>query len=228
MTPEEIAHQKDVEYYASSVNAWFNTSLEHDKSILTLAAGGLGLFITLLTTVGLSSSEALILLRWCNNKFSCGTCFGIGCFSTEQNVYRQYWRGKLLETTLYSLRPTQFAYGLLKLVYFLPQFIGIATAIHSYTLKEKTMATEPPKSTGSVPLHESFNGASNLSISNDSFNGVASLQKVLMVRPISDLSLLQALPFLPPVPLHLPHQALRKTRVAIQVISEPSIKGNRR
>jgi hypothetical protein len=48
MTPEDAENlklteesQKRVEYYATSVNAWFNTSLEHDKSILTLAAGAL-------------------------------------------------------------------------------------------------------------------------------------------------------------------------------------------
>ena len=56
MTPEEIEFQKkQIEYYASCVNAWFNTKLERDRSLLTLSAGGIGLLITLLTTVGLSS-----------------------------------------------------------------------------------------------------------------------------------------------------------------------------
>lgn len=60
MTPQEIEDLKTVEYYSAAVTAWFNTALEHDKSILTLAAGGIGLLITLLTTVGLSTAEALV------------------------------------------------------------------------------------------------------------------------------------------------------------------------
>lgn len=59
MSPEEIDDQKRVEYYAASVNAWFNTSLEHDKSLFTLSAGGIGLLITLLTTVELSPLRRL-------------------------------------------------------------------------------------------------------------------------------------------------------------------------
>lgn len=68
MTPSEIEKlqltedsQKRIEYHAASYNAWFNTSLEHDKSLLALSAGGIGLLLTLLTTIGLSSAEALVL-----------------------------------------------------------------------------------------------------------------------------------------------------------------------
>lgn len=43
---------KDVEFYAAQAQAWFNTALEHDKSILTLSTAGVGLLVTLLTTIG--------------------------------------------------------------------------------------------------------------------------------------------------------------------------------
>lgn len=56
MTSDEIEQQKSVEFYAAGINAWYNTSLEHDKSIFSLSAGGIGLLITLLTTVGLYAS----------------------------------------------------------------------------------------------------------------------------------------------------------------------------
>jgi hypothetical protein len=58
---EEVARQKEVEFYAASVNAWYTTSLEYDKSMFTLSAGGIGLLITLLTAVGVSSSAFLHL-----------------------------------------------------------------------------------------------------------------------------------------------------------------------
>ncbi|WP_423708595.1 hypothetical protein [Undibacterium sp. WLX3042] len=52
---------KDVEYYAASTNAWYNTSLEHDKGLLSLSSGGIGLLITLLTTIGITTFLILIL-----------------------------------------------------------------------------------------------------------------------------------------------------------------------
>src|SRR5882672_4247530 len=61
MTEPEIHQQKEIEFYAAAVNAWLGTSLEHDRSLITLSAGGIGLLITLLSTVGLHSAESLIL-----------------------------------------------------------------------------------------------------------------------------------------------------------------------
>lgn len=90
MTAEEIAHQKEVEYYASSVNAWFNTSLEHDKSILTLAAGGIGLLITLLTTIGLSSAEALVLYVGAITSFLVALISVLVVFATTARTSNKY------------------------------------------------------------------------------------------------------------------------------------------
>jgi hypothetical protein len=52
---------KQVEWYAANLEAWFATRLERDKSLLTLSAGGIGLLITLVSTVGIQSLESLIL-----------------------------------------------------------------------------------------------------------------------------------------------------------------------
>ena len=57
----DLKDKKEVEFYAANVEAWFNTRIEHDKSLLTLSAGGIGLLITLLTTVGASSIQILLL-----------------------------------------------------------------------------------------------------------------------------------------------------------------------
>jgi hypothetical protein len=42
-----MSDDKEVEYYAAQANAWFNTKLEYDKSILVLSAGAIGLLIKL-------------------------------------------------------------------------------------------------------------------------------------------------------------------------------------
>jgi hypothetical protein len=63
MTPEENKEEerlKKVEYYAATVNAWYNSTLEHDKSLLTLSAGGIGILITILTAVGISYRYEII------------------------------------------------------------------------------------------------------------------------------------------------------------------------
>jgi hypothetical protein len=52
---------KEVHYYAAQANAWINTRMERDKSLLTLSAGGIGLLVTLLTTRGVESIYALAL-----------------------------------------------------------------------------------------------------------------------------------------------------------------------
>jgi hypothetical protein len=59
MEPQKPAEQdpKDLAFYAASVEAWYSTGFERDKSLLTLAGGGIGLLITLLSTVGTHSND---------------------------------------------------------------------------------------------------------------------------------------------------------------------------
>lgn len=178
MTPEEIAHQKEVEYYASSVNAWFNTSLEHDKSILTLAAGGIGLLITLLTTIGLSSAEALVLYIGAITSFLVALISVLVVFRHNRTYIEQVLTGKVVGNDPVLAKADSIALWAFGVGVVFTAVIGIATAIHSYTSKEKTMSNEPTKSTQSVPLRESFNGAPNLqpAIEQRSFNGASNLQ----------------------------------------------------
>ncbi len=204
MTPEEIAHQKDVEYYASSVNAWFNTSLEHDKSILTLAAGGIGLLITLLTTVGLSSAEALVLYVGAITSFLVALVSVLVVFRCNRTYIEQALAGKVGANDPMLARADSIALWAFGVGVVFTAVIGIATAIHSYTSKEKSMANEPTKPTQTVPLRDSFNGATNLQPSMESFNGAVNLQKSfngatnLQPQPIASTAALTASAITPP------------------------------
>lgn len=179
MTPEEIAHQKDVEYYAASVNAWFNTSLEHDKSILTLAAGGIGLLITLLTTIGLSSAEALVLYICAIVSFLVSLVSVLVVFRHNRTYIEHVLAGKSSGNDPVLAKADLIALSAFGLGVVFTAIIGISTAIHSYTSKERVMSNEPTKTNQSVPLRESFNRASNLQpgVAQDSFNGAVNLQK---------------------------------------------------
>lgn len=179
MTSEEIESQKRVEYYAASINAWFNTSLEHDKNLLTLSAGGIGLLLTLLTTVGLSSAEALVLYICAITSFVVALVAILVVFRRNRTHIEDILSGKStsndpLLTKLDATALWAFGIGVL-----FTAIIGIAAAVHSYSTKEKTMTNETTKKTETVPLRESFNGANNLQPSTDfkkSFNGAGNLQ----------------------------------------------------
>lgn len=179
MTQEEIENQKRVEYYAASVNAWFNTSLEHDKSLFTLSAGGIGLLLSLLTTVGLSSAEEMVLYIGAIVSFVVALAAILMVFRRNRTHIEDILAGKStsndsLLTKLDATALWAFGIGVL-----FTAIIGIVAAVHSYSTKEKIMTNETAKKTEAVPLRESFNGASSLQPSIDftkSFNGAGNLQ----------------------------------------------------
>ena len=51
---------KRIEYYSASVNTWFATSMELDKSILTLSAGGIGILFAFQKDYGIKDPFAFI------------------------------------------------------------------------------------------------------------------------------------------------------------------------
>ena len=60
---------KDVAFYTATVQAWVTTRMEKDRTTLNLSAAGIGLLVTLLTTVGPSSHSELLLYGLA------GTCY---------------------------------------------------------------------------------------------------------------------------------------------------------
>jgi len=57
----DAPNEKDTAFYSACVNAWISTKMEKDKSLLTLATGGVGLLVTLLTTIGTQSVTEVFL-----------------------------------------------------------------------------------------------------------------------------------------------------------------------
>lgn len=56
---DAVNDAKQVEFYSQGVAAWFNSALEHDKSLLTLSVAGIGVLLALMQTV-LDSVTALL------------------------------------------------------------------------------------------------------------------------------------------------------------------------
>jgi uncharacterized membrane protein YphA (DoxX/SURF4 family) len=174
MPTEDINQQKNVEFFAASVNAWYNTSLEHDKGLFTLSAGGIGLLVTLLTTIGVSS--ALLLGLYIT---------AIACFlASLLAVLIIFSRNKAhIEETI--LPGAQFHDNFLRTLDLVALYafgigavfsatIGISVAVSSFNSKEKIVANDSKGSTSTRALaQDSFHGVANLQ---KSFNGVGKLQ----------------------------------------------------
>jgi hypothetical protein len=54
---------KNVAHYSVMLDAWIQTRMALDKSLITLSAGGVGVLVTLLTTVGVARPWQIYLYR---------------------------------------------------------------------------------------------------------------------------------------------------------------------
>ncbi len=171
MANDDLEKQKEVQFYAAGVTAWFNTRLEHDKNLLVLSAGGIGLLITLLTTVGVSSAEGLVLHLLAI--FSFLVCLGAVLIIFKQNSghIEDVLKSDAapfddpLLAKLDNIAIVAFAAGII-----FSSVIGVSAAINSYSIKEKSMANENKQQTGRTTADslkpegetKSFNRMSNL------------------------------------------------------------------
>lgn len=176
---EELTDKKDVEYYTQSVNAWYNTSLEHDKSLLALSAGGVGLLITLLTAIGVSSAEGLVLNICAILCFVTSLIAVLRVFKLNRSYIEAILSGTAAKRDPILGRLDQVAIFAFGLGAIFTAIIGISAAFQSYSNKEKVMANDEVKKTGTSTLRESFNGAKNIQpadLGKKSFDGAVALQ----------------------------------------------------
>jgi len=161
MSHDPTQQQKEVEFYAAAVAAWLNTSLEHDKSVFALSAGGIGLLITLLTTVGLSNVVLLVLYVTAILAFLSSLIAVLAIFRRNRTHIEQVFLGNRapdpLLTVLDQVAVASFGIGAI-----LTAVIGISTAVSSYSTKEKTLASENKQVPTGEQLNKSFNGLGGL------------------------------------------------------------------
>lgn len=165
--------QKEIEYYAANVNAWFNTKLERDKSLLVLSAGAIGLLVTLLTTVGVNSIELLFVFAASMVSFVICIVIVLAIFSRNAKYLEELVAGKVRDDQILSfldnLSIIVFIIGVLLAV-----IIGLATATNGVIAKGANMSDK----SGSNVTFDSINGARNLApqgIEKRSFNGAQNL-----------------------------------------------------
>jgi len=171
---------KEIEFYSASLNAWFNTRFEHDKSLLTLSAGGVGLLITLVSTIGVKSLESLIL-------YILALAFFIICLGSLLWIFRR--NAKHLEDVVNNTAINdpllnildRTAVGSFMLGVLFSSIIGISTAIHSYKEKEYSMTDKKPLS-NKVFVNDSVSG---VNIMRPSGTEKLSVEGITNMRPSS-------------------------------------------
>ena len=169
--------EKNLQFYSAAVNAWFGTQLEHDRSLLTLSAGGIGLLITLLSTIGVKSAEAVVIYVAALLSFL--ICLGAVLWIFKRNAKHLE---DIAKTNVASDRLLgaldSIAIGSFFVAVVLSTIIGVSAAIHSLQPHEASMSEDQKKPGGS--LNESFNSAANMRPGqgdlSKSFNGAANMR----------------------------------------------------
>lgn len=154
-------NSKDIEFYSANVNAWLNTRFEHDRSLLTLSAGGVGLLITLISTVGVSSIENLILYALALLFFVICLCAVLWVFRRNAKHLEDVVNNKSENDPLLNILDRTAICAFLLGVLF-SSIIGISTAVNSYIKKEHEMADKKTASHTAI-AYDSVDGISNMS-----------------------------------------------------------------
>jgi energy-converting hydrogenase Eha subunit E len=136
---DDLKKEKELAFYTSMVEAWIQTRFEHDKSLLTLSAGAIGLLLTLISTVGVSSIENLILhvlalLSFIICLASLLAIFKRNAVHLENVVHNR----EAFDPLLNILDKTAISTFMAGVIF--SSIIGISTAVTKYIEKEKTMS----------------------------------------------------------------------------------------
>jgi len=86
---EELFNNKRVEFYSQATNAWFNTKMEKDKTLLALSTAGIGVLITFFNNISMENNLSFCLYILSLLFFITAIASGILIFS-ENAYYCEY------------------------------------------------------------------------------------------------------------------------------------------
>jgi hypothetical protein len=181
---------KNIAHYSVLLQAWIQTRMERDKTIVTLSAAGLGLLVTILTTVGVIHAWLLLLFVGAIVGFVTSISASLVIYQLNSQHIEHALRGSSeRDPRLERYDKTSFRAFLLGAGF--SAALGVASAIGQLieTKGDSSMASkETGKSQISKPttLRESVNGAGQLSpseLEQRSLNGVTNLNPQAVHQP---------------------------------------------
>ncbi|AME23713.1 hypothetical protein [Burkholderia sp. PAMC 26561] len=177
--PQPQPDAREVEFYAAALNAFYTTSLEHDKSVFTLSAGGVGLLVALLTSsVGITSFAELVAYLTGILCFVLSLALLLVIFRLNKNHIVAVVSGddKLESNFLKYLDiAAMTAFGLGAMC---AGVVGVLGAVHIYEIKENKMAESKKPTTTWAVVGDSVDGIRQLrpDVMQKSFNGIEKLR----------------------------------------------------
>jgi hypothetical protein len=177
---DDQREKRELAHYTATVTAWFNTRMEHDKSLLTLSTAAIGVLIALASKITLRSLASLILYIATLASF-------ILCLAIVLWIYRQ--NSKHLENLVQSdaahdrllgfLDPAAiwtFGAGIM-----FASMLGLTIAVDSFKSQEPEMSVND-KGKARIVVGDSFNKAFNtrpvgsVDVFQKSLNGAAKMR----------------------------------------------------
>jgi Na+-transporting methylmalonyl-CoA/oxaloacetate decarboxylase gamma subunit len=160
---KEDYEAKEKAFYSAMISAWLNTRLERDKQLLGLSVTAIGLLVTLLRTVGVSSFSQVILYGFALFAFLI-TLVSVIYILGENSTHIE----KMLESSetesralIYLDKAAGFSFvtGMILIV-----IIGMHSAVINLSEKGTSMSQEKPSDTHrqSVTNNDSWNGVAKL------------------------------------------------------------------
>lgn len=172
--------QKQVAWYAACLEGWISTRLEHDKSLLTLSAGGIGLLITLKATIGVQSFCSFVAFVLAITAFVVCIIVVLLIFERNSKHLEEAVKGGKHHDKLLAFLDRSAIFAFLAGIV-LSCGVGFAGAVHSLDAKiGSNMADSKNTSVKVGPrmAQDSVNGIYGMSpgkVFKKSFNGIANM-----------------------------------------------------
>lgn len=168
---------RDRIFYTAMVNAWLNTKLELDKQLLGLSVTAIGLLVTLLRTLGVSSSQQLYLFAGTLFSFlvtiiSVFLILGMNAKHIEKTLSNNNHQDEKSLTFLDKIALVSFCSGMVLVV-----IIGISSSVIQSNSQGENMSKNPE--------NKIVNQAGQTTINNDSWNGVSKLRPQAKTEPVN-------------------------------------------
>jgi len=177
---KELEQHKQIEYYASILQAWQSTRMELDKNILTLSSGAIGLLVTFINTFGVKTQCEIILYIISIGAFLIAIISSLMIFSNNAKYLE-----KIIQDPTYANDPTlgfldktlviTFVIGIMGTI--LLSIVSITNQKEGRKMSEKIVIQQSTgQSLGTKSKSGSLDGMANLHPANESFNNFANLQ----------------------------------------------------
>lgn len=155
--------------------------MEVDKSLLTLSAGGIGLLVTLLSTVGVDSLQTLILSAFAMSAF--GICLLTVLFILKRNAHHleKVISENATESALLEFLD-KLAIGSFIVALLFSSCLGICIAAKSLMIKQEQEMAKNIDSKDVVALH-SLSGLKVFSVQTDINKSLAGIGKLASPSP---------------------------------------------